>query len=243
VEVPVAGQADLITNRRSIETVVQVDDGQVIVLGGLLQDNVNDSVVRVPFLSRIPYVGRLFKSTTKSTEKSNLMIFLKPRIIRTAEQLAKYSKGKYDEIRLDTQLSRLKSSDFFIDDGELPVLDDYANVIGDGTFTYEQRRKLIDKYKEGVPRRKGIRALLFGKGKEKNQELGFEDIEFEDLDDGNFKTDGDLDEADLERIEAELRDEANRIEWGSDSNRIPTPSQANQPENIIRPAKVLDGSQ
>jgi len=220
-----------------------VDDGQVIVLGGLLQDNVNDSVVRVPFLSRIPYVGRLFKSTTKSTEKSNLMIFLKPRIIRTAEQLAKYSKGKYDEIRLDTQLSRLKSSDFFIDDGELPVLDDYANVIGDGTFTYEQRRKLIDKYKEGVPRRKGIRALLFGKGKEKNQELGFEDIEFEDLDDGNFKTDGDLDEADLERIEAELRDEANRIEWGSDSNRIPTPSQANQPENIIRPAKVLDGSQ
>lgn len=251
VEVPVAGQADLITNRRSIETVVQVDDGQVIVLGGLLQDNVNDSVVRVPFFSRIPYLGRLFKSTTKSTEKSNLMIFLKPRIIRTAEQLAKYSKGKYDEIRLDTQLSRLKSSDFFIDDGELPVLDDYANVIGDGSFTYEQRRKLIEKYKDGVPRRKGIKALLFGKGKDKNTDLGFEDVEFEDLEDPDFKTDGDLDEAELNRIESELRDEANRIDWGSDSNRIPPPSGELQPaelydpapDAIIRPAEVLNPGQ
>ena len=144
---------------------------------------------------------------------------------------------------MDTQLSRLKSSDFFIDDGELPVLDDYANVVDDGTFTYEQRRKLLEKYKEGVPRRKGIRALLFGKGKEKNKELEFEGVEFEDLEEGSFKTDGDLNEADLNRIESELRDEANRIEWGSDSNRIPAPSEVIQPENVIRPAQVLDGSQ
>ena len=238
--VPVAGASDLITDRSSIDTVVQVDDGLVIVLVVLLQDNVNDTVTRVPFLSRIPYLGRLFKSTTKLAEKSNLMIFLKPRIIRTADQLAKYSKGKYDEIRLDTQLSRLKSSDFFIDDGELPVLDDYANVVDDGDFTYEQRRKLIEKYKDGVPRRKGIGALLFGKGKEKNKELDFEDIEFEDLEEeGNYKTEGDLDDADLDRIESELKDEANRIDWGNDSDRIPQPAENTQSEELIKPTEVL----
>jgi len=233
------GAADLITNRRSIETVVQVDDGQVIALGGLLQDEVTDTEVRVPFLGRLPILGRLFKNTSKSSGKSNLMIFLKPRIIRTADQLAKYSKGKYDEIRLDTELARLKSSDFFIDDGELPVLDDYKNITGDGTFTYEQRRQLIEKYKDGVPRHRGINALIFGKGKRPNGDLDIETPENE------FKTDGyldnsDLDSTELDRIESELRDEQNRVEWGEDSNRIPKPSSGTQPIEAIEPTEVLN---
>ena len=93
--------------------------------------------------------------------------------------------------------------------------------------------------------------MLFGKGKDKNTDLGFEDVEFEDLEDGNFKTEGDLDEAELNRIESELRDEANRIDWGSDSNRIPPPSGELQPaelydpapDAIIRPAEVLNPGQ
>ena len=227
----ISGQADLITNTRSIETVVQVDDGQVIALGGLLQDDVTDSENRVPFLGRLPVLGRLFKTTTKAANKSNLMVFLKPRIIRTADQLAKYSKGKYDAIRLDTQLARLKSSDFFIDDGELPVLDDYKNVADDGSFTYEQRRELIEKYKKGVPKRRGLPALIFGKGRQPNSSL----------DDDDFTTEGELDDAELqrlERIERDLREEEGRIDWGSDSNRIPQPSRVIQPDDLIKPAEV-----
>jgi general secretion pathway protein D len=140
----VAGQADLITNRRSIEAVVQVDDGQVIVLGGLIQDDVVDSVNRVPILGKIPILGALFRSKSKTAVKRNLMVFLKPRIVRDARELASYSKVKYDEVRRDAEISRIRSSDFLIPDAEPPVLDEYDNVTNDGKLRSERRRELDD---------------------------------------------------------------------------------------------------
>ena len=145
----VAGQADLITNRNSIEAVVQVDDGQVVALGGLIQDDVNDTESRVPFLGRLPIIGNLFKRTVKSAVKRNLMIFLKPRIIRSASELAKYSQEKYDEVQIDSQISRKNSDNFLIQGAEPPVLDDYEAVLKDGSLVSQQRRqKLDEKLKE-----------------------------------------------------------------------------------------------
>ena len=156
----IAGQADLITNRRSIEATVQVDDGQVIVLGGLIQDDVVDSVNRVPILGAIPILGALFRSTSKKAVKRNLMVFLKPRIIRSAEELAKYSKIRYDEVRRDGQVFRKGSNKFLMGDGDPAVLDKYDNVINDGILGTERRRKLAEGTEDGDLRPSGLRALI-----------------------------------------------------------------------------------
>ena len=159
-ETAVQGQADLITNRRSLEAVVQADDGQVVVLGGLIEESVTEVVSYVPFLGKLPVVGALFRNKSEDSVKRNLMVFLKPRIIRTADDLSKYSKVRYDEIRRDGQLSRLESSEFLIKGFEPPVLDVYENVIDDGVLQSEHRRELIEKYRlEGVPENK-IEELL-----------------------------------------------------------------------------------
>jgi len=93
------GAADLVTNKRSLKTSVMVDDGHVIVLGGLIDDNVNESVQRVPGLGDIPVIGGLFsyKKTTKL--KRNLMVFLHPVILRDARQSAALSGEKYNYMR------------------------------------------------------------------------------------------------------------------------------------------------
>ena len=80
---------DLITSTRSIDTTVVVNDGQNIVLGGLIRDDVNDVESKVPFLGDIPLLGWLFKSTTKQKQKTNLLVFLTPHIIRTAGDVDK----------------------------------------------------------------------------------------------------------------------------------------------------------
>lgn len=91
----VQGQADLITDTRSIEAKVQVDDGQIIVLGGLIQDNMVDSVDWVPILGDIPLLGSLFRKKSKSTRKTNLMVFLRPKVLRTPQDLAELTETRY----------------------------------------------------------------------------------------------------------------------------------------------------
>jgi general secretion pathway protein D len=139
--ITVQGQADLITNRRSIDAVVQVDDGQVIALGGLIQDDVIDTVEWVPILGKIPVIGNLFKSKSKTAIKRNLMVFLKPRIIRSAEELEEVSRGKYDEVRRDGRVSQKTSSRFLINDSAPPVLDEYDEVKDAGVLGTEEARE------------------------------------------------------------------------------------------------------
>src|SRR5690606_24666899 len=79
-----AGAVDLITNKRSIKSTILADDGQVVVLGGLIQDDITQSVSKVPLLGDIPWLGRLFRSTTDTHVKRNLMVFLRPSVIRDA---------------------------------------------------------------------------------------------------------------------------------------------------------------
>ena len=77
-----ADSADISTNKRSIKTTILIEDGGIIVLGGLMQDTVTESEDRVPVLGAIPLLGNLFKSRSGSRQKSNLLVFLRPRILR-----------------------------------------------------------------------------------------------------------------------------------------------------------------
>ncbi len=94
-----AGAVDLITNKRTISTRVLVDDGGMLVLGGLIEDRLTESEQRVPGLGRIPILGNLFRVRNTKKTKSNLMVFIRPRVLRTAEQAAIETNSKYNYLR------------------------------------------------------------------------------------------------------------------------------------------------
>jgi general secretion pathway protein D len=98
---------DLITNKRTITTNVMVEDGGIIVLGGLISDEVRESNSQVPFLGSIPLIGELFKTRSIDKVKTNLMVFIRPRILRDGVDAAIESNAKYNFIR-EQQLLRHK---------------------------------------------------------------------------------------------------------------------------------------
>ncbi len=123
----VSGAQDLITNQRKIETQVLTANGEVVVLGGLIQDDTQIGERRVPLLGKIPLLGRLFRSDSKTKRKTNLMVFLKATVIRDDRTLSGATAEKYQYIR-DTQIEqrdngflRLKSNDL----GLLPEMTHY----------------------------------------------------------------------------------------------------------------------
>ena len=91
------------TNKRSIESNVVVDDGQILVLGGLIEDRYTDNKSKVPLLGDIPYVGALFRSESRSKSRTNLMVFLRPVVMRDADSANKLSLDRYDLIRSQQQ--------------------------------------------------------------------------------------------------------------------------------------------
>jgi general secretion pathway protein D len=95
--------AGLITNKRSIESSVLVDDGAIVVLGGLLQDDTTNSQEKVPGLGDIPFFGNLFKSEARSRKKTNLMVFLRPVVVRDGAAAEALSMGRYEQMRLQQQ--------------------------------------------------------------------------------------------------------------------------------------------
>ena len=101
---PLTGTADLITNKRSIETTVLVDNNQMIVLGGLNEDDVQESISRVPILGSIPILGRLFSSSAESRVQRNLMVFLRPRILIDSTDVSTLSGEKYNYINAEVLL-------------------------------------------------------------------------------------------------------------------------------------------
>ncbi len=96
---PTSNASDIITNKRSIETNVLVDDGQIIVLGGLIEERVTNNDEQVPGLGDIPVVGNLFKYQTRRGTKTNLMVFLRPTVIRSNQQSMNVAGDRYDFIR------------------------------------------------------------------------------------------------------------------------------------------------
>jgi len=111
---PVGGEAfaDVVTSKRSIETTVLAEDRQTIVLGGLIQDDINETESRVPLLGSIPLFGNLFKNTSKSNAKTNLLVFLRPTVIRTKEDANNATAKKYNgvwEVEINSVLPALDS--------------------------------------------------------------------------------------------------------------------------------------
>ena len=100
INTPVGGTAfaDVVTSKRTIETTVLAADGQTIVLGGLIQDDINNTNVRVPVLGKIPLLGALFRSTTKDRTKTNLLVFLRPTILQSTENSTQLSLDRYQQI-------------------------------------------------------------------------------------------------------------------------------------------------
>jgi general secretion pathway protein D len=89
----------LITNKRSIESSILVEDGAIVVLGGLLQDEYSGNQEKVPVLGDVPIFGNLFRSETRSRKKTNLMVFLRPVVIRDAGDSDALSLDRYDLMR------------------------------------------------------------------------------------------------------------------------------------------------
>ncbi|MHB2052299.1 type II secretion system secretin GspD [Pseudomonas sp. VEM90] len=96
--------SDVITNKREIKTKVMVEDNGLVILGGLISDELSTSNQRVPLLGDIPYLGRLFRSDATRNTKQNLMVFIRPRILRDGPSLAGLSEAKYRTLQQTTPL-------------------------------------------------------------------------------------------------------------------------------------------
>jgi len=120
--------SDLITNERKIQTKVLAQDGRVIVLGGLIKDDVQDGSQKIPILGDIPFLGRLFRTDAVQVTKSNLMIFIRTTILRDDEQMAGATADKYRYIRDQQELRRARGL-MFLDDENLPVIPEWESQI------------------------------------------------------------------------------------------------------------------
>ena len=96
---PGTSNAGPTTNKRSIESNVVVDDGQILVLGGLIEDRYTQNRSKVPLLGDIPYLGALFRSETREKKRTNLMVFLRPVVMRDADTANRLSLDRYEQIR------------------------------------------------------------------------------------------------------------------------------------------------
>jgi len=116
-----SGAADLITNKRTITTSVFVEDGNILVLGGLIDDQLREGEQRVPVLGRIPGIGALFRSRSTELVKTNLMVFIRPTILRDSIQAAFETNAKYRFIR-DLQLEQGSDNVQLMRDEQTPTL-------------------------------------------------------------------------------------------------------------------------
>lgn len=123
----VEGAVDLVTDQRNITTSVFVDDGNILVLGGLIDDQLREVERRVPVLGRIPGLGALFRSQTTELDKTNLMVFIRPTILRDSAQAAFQTDAKYRYIR-DLQLQQGEQSVQLMSDAQRPTLPELPPV-------------------------------------------------------------------------------------------------------------------
>lgn len=127
---PSSAASDIITNKRAIKTSVLVDDGQIIVLGGLIKDDLLESEQKVPGLGDIPLLGWLFRYQKTQKIKTNLMVFIHPRILKDNNTMMSLTSNKYDYLR--TQQMDMKEKGLRLMDDELtpvlPTLKDYLTL-------------------------------------------------------------------------------------------------------------------
>ena len=116
-----AGASDIITNERKISTKVIAQDGETIILGGLISDDIQQQEQKVPVIGDIPLVGGLFRNDSITVTKSNLMVFLRASIIRDEKSMAGATGEKYRYIR-DQQLQAKTDANYLLNEKILPLL-------------------------------------------------------------------------------------------------------------------------
>ncbi|MFT5219708.1 MAG: general secretion pathway protein D [Gammaproteobacteria bacterium] len=104
------GAVDIVTNKRSINTTVQLEDGELLVLGGLIDEKVVKSEQKIPGLGDIPFIGALFRSSKNTTVKQNLLVFIRATIIKDPDKARLLSRKKYNFMR-DAQIERNDDGD------------------------------------------------------------------------------------------------------------------------------------
>jgi general secretion pathway protein D len=123
-----AGTAQQVFNKRNIDTTVTVESGQILVLGGLIDDQIQDTLTGIPFLSRLPLLGGLFQSRSISKQKRNLMVFIRPVILKNDASVDYYTRRKYDSLR-QTQIDQAnKPRSSLLPRGRTPVLQRYDDL-------------------------------------------------------------------------------------------------------------------
>ncbi len=118
---PAVGAVDLITSKRTLSTQVMVRDNDILVLGGLISDDLQETEDRVPGLGNIPVLGELFKFRSNRQVKRNLMVFIRPRILRDPNLARDISNNKYNYIRA-RQLDHRANAQGLTPEGEIPLL-------------------------------------------------------------------------------------------------------------------------
>ncbi|GAW97064.1 MULTISPECIES: type II secretion system secretin GspD [Colwellia] len=119
---------DISINKREIKTTIMTDSGATIVLGGLIDEDVQESVQKVPILGDIPFIGHLFKSTTNTTRKRNLMVFLRATIIRDAGFMNEISEQKYNFIRAE-QIRKHEEGLSLMSNDNMPILPQWQDKL------------------------------------------------------------------------------------------------------------------
>lgn len=131
---------DVVTNERKIETTVSTKDGETVVLGGLIEDDVSEVISKVPVLGDMPLLGRLFQKTKTTVRKKNLMVFIRPTVIRDSGTLLDVSRNKYQKIRDVQKYKQARGVDLF-DDKVLPILPEWE----------QQVRQMMELQQEATP--------------------------------------------------------------------------------------------
>lgn len=134
--------SDLILNKREIQTTVTVDDGQIIALGGLLDDNERRTLEKIPLLGDIPGLGQLFRSRSRTRSKTNLMVFIRPTILRSEAEARALAERRYNYVRAQQRLLR---------PDEEPSIDQLVRDYMDATPPASDPGAPSDPQKPGVP--------------------------------------------------------------------------------------------
>jgi general secretion pathway protein D len=130
---------------RRLTTTVMADSGQIVVLGGLISEEVQESVQKVPFLGDIPFIGHLFKSSSSSKKKKNLMVFIKPTIIRDGMTMEGIAGRKYNYFRA-LQLEQQGRGINLMPESNVPVLEEWSQ----DAYIPEDVNRVLENYKTGA---------------------------------------------------------------------------------------------
>lgn len=148
-----ATSTDIIINKRSINTSVLVESGNTIVIGGLIDDDIQESTQKVPLLGDIPLVGNLFKSQATTKSKRNLMVFIRPTIVRDEASISSITGKKYNFMRAQQMDRRARGINLMSDDEKLPLLPEFDDSLALPP-SYEETMKKRQQAKEKAAKKK-----------------------------------------------------------------------------------------